>query len=153
MKTCKKCNTEKNESDFYNTDNSCKECRKKLVKQNRLKNIEYYLQYDRERANRPDRVEARKKYAKTPAGIEAHKRGVKKWQSSNLIKRAANHIVNNALRDKKIVKPKICSECNAGNTTIHGHHDDYAFPLSVRWLCSKCHNKWHKENGQGLNGN
>ena len=30
-------------------------------------------------------------------------------------------------------------------------HDDYAKPLSVRWLCGKCHTAWHQENGEGLN--
>lgn len=68
MNTCPKCNTEKAATDFYANDRTCKECRKAMVRANRLANVEYYRAYDRSRANRPDRVEARENYAKTGRG-------------------------------------------------------------------------------------
>ena len=42
---CKKCNKEKG-SEFYNVDKTCKECRKKRVKENRKDKSEYYKAYE-----------------------------------------------------------------------------------------------------------
>jgi len=150
MKECKKCGDEKPENQFYANDKSCKECRKAAVRANRAAKIDYYREYDRKRANRPDRVAARKAYQKTEAGIAAGNKAKMKWCAQNPAKRAASYLVNNAVRDGRIEKPARCQECGATGR-IHGHHDDYAKPLEVRWLCSKCHWDWHKENGEGDN--
>lgn len=42
-----------------------------------------------------------------------------------------------------------CEVC--GEESAHAHHDDYAFPLCVRWLCRSHHRQWHVENGYGAN--
>jgi hypothetical protein len=34
---------------------------------------------------------------------------------------------------------------------VLAHHDDYAKPLDVRWLCRRHHGHWHHLNGPGLN--
>lgn len=53
---------------------------------------------------------------------------------------------------KGILVPKPCEECGAtgtfqdGRNSVHAHHDDYSKPLTVRWLCQKCHHEWHKTN-------
>lgn len=148
---CAKCFFHKNETEFYEKDKTCKECRKKIAKEHRAKNAEYYREYDRKRANNPERVSARAEYAKTKKGLEAGKKAKAKWIAKNTIKRAAHHIVNNSIRDGKIQKVSICQICGSKPKIIHAHHDDYAHPLKVRWLCSKCHTAWHKENGEGLN--
>jgi hypothetical protein len=158
-KICFKCGIIKPLSDFYKHKgmadgrlNKCKECNKKDTKENRLNNIDYYLEYDRSRANLPGRIKSREDYQKTPEGRAAANKARRKYTESNLIKRAASLLINNYVRNGKITKPTACSECNVSNVRIHGHHNDYAKPLEVRWLCSKCHCKWHKKNGPGLNG-
>lgn len=40
-------------------------------------------------------------------------------------------------------KPTHCEKCGAEEYDIHAHHDDYAKPLDVRWLCRSCHIKHH----------
>ena len=158
-KKCFKCGEIKPLSDFYKHNgmkdgrlNKCKECGKKDVRKNYRENIDHYKEYERKRRNLPHRVEAREKYLETDAGKESAKKSKKKWDGRNPIKRLASHAVNNAVRDGKLVKPKNCESCGSEPIRLHGHHDDYAFPLVVRWLCPGCHNKWHKENGEGLNG-
>lgn len=34
-----------------------------------------------------------------------------------------------------------CEGC--GDQKVHAHHDDYAQPLVVRWLCKRCHEAHH----------
>ena len=132
--------------------NKCKLCAKKDTKENIEKNKDYYLEYDRQRGNLPHRVLARKHYSQTEQGKAAFRKAKDKWEESNVIKRSASHIVNNAVRDGKLIKEYKCQSCNIESVRIHGHHDDYAYPMIVRWLCSKCHTAWHNENGSGING-
>ena len=42
-----------------------------------------------------------------------------------------------------------CEICGADD--VVAHHDDYAKPLTVRWLCHKHHHEWHRHN-QASNG-
>jgi hypothetical protein len=57
-------------------------------------------------------------------------------------RRKAREIFNHYVRDKHIEK----QPCEiSGNKKAEAHHDDYNKPLEVRWLCFKCHRKWHKE--------
>lgn len=151
-KICKTCETELPEdTGFYAHDNTCKECRKAKVRANRKAKIDYYREYDKKRANRPDRVEARKEYAKTPEGIAAGNAAKYRWAEANQKKRWVANAVNNAIRDGKLQKFDSCEECGKTDCRIEGHHDDYSRPLDVTWLCSACHRKWHKENGEGAN--
>ena len=100
------------------------------------------------------RVKARHlKYQATDEGKESIKKSKLKWHESNPIKKGASTMVGNYVRDGRLTKPNKCSECKTKPGRLHGHHDDYALPLVVRWLCPKCHNNWHKENGEGKNAN
>jgi len=105
--------------------------------------------YDKKRANLPHRVKAREEYAKTPAGIKAGNKAKNSWAKRNRKKDRASNAVCNAVRDGKLSKMP-CGVCGSEDR-IHGHHDDYDKPLDVRWLCSKHHRQWHRENGEGLN--
>lgn len=63
------------------------------------------------------------------------------------------HNITEIALEKGILIRKIkCDQCGDipvfanGRTGIEAHHDDYNKPLSVRWLCKKCHFEWHKNN-------
>jgi len=143
MKECFKCKKHKVLSEFYKHSqmkdghvNKCKECNKKDVNENYKKNIDHYKAYEK--------TEKRKK-----SHNERSKKFCKKYRKLNPKKYKAHQIVNNSIRSGILIKSKTCSECNS-NYHINAHHDDYNKPLEVRWLCSSCHNYWHKHN-QALN--
>jgi hypothetical protein len=153
MKVCKVCGIKKQENDFYPNDSTCKEDRKAKVRANRAANIDYYREYDKQRfKSNPERRKAVYDYQKTPKGKEVSKAAKIRWEKRNSIKKGAKTIVGNAVRDGRLFKPDNCEECGSKPKRLHGHHNDYAFALQVRWLCPGCHNKWHKENGEGKNG-
>lgn len=146
--TCNVCGKTKRREGFYDhLPSRCKECHKAQVTKNRKKNAEYYLDYDRKRAFRPDRVAARKDYQERKKSDqefqEKHKIRTAEWRQRNKIKYAAHTLLNNSLKSGDLVKPKICSECGK-KKKVHGHHDDYSKPLEVRWLCQICHGNHHR---------
>ncbi len=55
-------------------------------------------------------------------------------------KRVAYSIYGKALRDGSLVRQG-CERCP--EPFGEGHHPDYAKPLDVIWLCSRCHAKEH----------
>lgn len=149
-KRCFKCGKVKPLDEFYRHPKTkdgylgkCKECTKKDVHIHRDKNPEKIKAYDRKRNNLPHRVKARKEYAQSPRGKKASSKTKKKWIEKNPLKRLANQIVNNAIRDGRLEKQP-CERCGS-TIRIHGHHDDYYKPLEVRWLCPRCHTELHKE--------
>ena len=64
----------------------------------------------------------------------------------------AHDILEKAVLRGKLFNPRKCEICDGagtfadGRTAIQAHHDDYNKPLSVRWLCQKCHHEWHRRN-------
>jgi ribosomal protein S27AE len=56
-------------------------------------------------------------------------------------RRAAYIIVGNAVRDKRLIKGP-CVHC--GSLKVQAHHEDYAKPLEVTWMCLSCHTEHHK---------
>ena len=142
---CKKCGIDKSESEFYANDKTCKSCRKALVKANREAKSDYYREYDRARANNPDRVEARKNYASTECGRQASVRARKAYSERYPMRRAAHVITGNEIRAGRLIKPEYCESCG-GSHKIEAHHDDYTKPLDVRWMCEICHKQWHRNN-------
>ena len=66
-------------------------------------------------------------------------------------KSAAQQAVRNALKRGDLVRPEACEKCGIvppkgknGRSYVHGHHDDYSKPLTVRWLCIDCHAEYHR---------
>lgn len=50
----------------------------------------------------------------------------------------AHIAVRRAIQDGLLENPNCCELCGAEGRVV-AHHDDYAKPLDVRWLCKKCH--------------
>jgi hypothetical protein len=50
----------------------------------------------------------------------------------------AHHAVANALRNGSLIRPFHCSSCLL-ECKPQAHHEDYAKPLEVIWLCRPCH--------------
>lgn len=147
---CKDCGKPKSADDFYYTqsgtrrDTTCKPCRRMKVKAYRDENIEKVRQYDRDRGNQPHRVQGRYDYKRTEGGKLAHNRAGKAYNEREEVRYKAHYTVTNAVRDGKFRRECICEEC-LGFDKVEGHHDDYRFPLEIRWLCEDCHKDWHRK--------
>jgi hypothetical protein len=134
MRTCTQCNEAKPLASFYRhpygrdgLQDLCKDCQKHNVKARRLTNP-YVQQYERERAKTPER-RARVRIISD------------RWRKENPVGYRAHSTLSNAVRDGKIAKQP-CALCGA-TKHIHAHHKDYVRPLSVTWLCAKCHHRVH----------
>jgi len=61
---------------------------------------------------------------------------------------ALHRAVRRSVRDGIVIKLS-CEIC--GSEKSEAHHDDYAAPLDVRWLCRAHHRQHHVQHGPGLN--
>lgn len=147
--TCKVCGVTSDAAEFYSGVNTrCKECHKEKVRQNRKEKSEYYREYDAKRFQNDPRVKMRhKRYQKTEAGKTSTDAARKKWINKKPEARAAHVILGNAVKNGRIQKPSQCSKCGSieRSRKIHAHHEDYARPLDVIWLCAQCHHDTHKD--------
>lgn len=138
IKICKRCGEKKEINLFYRHpkckgghDSKCIECAKANAIRVRNASIEHYREYDRERGNRQD--------------IEY----LRQYREANPKKYKAHCAVNNAVRSGEL-KQSPCEICASEKSVAH--HDDYDFPLRVRWLCQAHHKQWHVKHGEGKNG-
>jgi len=62
----------------------------------------------------------------------------------------AKWLVQKAVQRGKLVKPAYCQRCRTSipSSKLQAHHNDYARPLDVSWLCDSCHKTVHKELGK-----
>jgi hypothetical protein len=145
QKLCKKCLTEKDIDEFYRHPrmgdghlNKCKECTKADVREQRAANVEYYRNYDR--------VRLEWRTTSRPANDNGKRSEYgRRWYEKNKEKKRANVELRRAIVTGIVVKPISCSACGAVGCPIEGHHDDYSKPLSVRWLCTKCHGETRRK--------
>jgi hypothetical protein len=70
----------------------------------------------------------------------------RQWRVKNPEKYRAHLMLNHAIR-KGIMTRSPCVDCGA-TYRIHGHHEDYAKPLKVLWVCSVDHKKYHPKKGK-----
>lgn len=118
-----------------------------------------------QRAAKPERERERKSVwrAANPERIREYNRA---WQTANCEKvrkylRAYVRVSSRKIKAKqaiarlitagRICSPWVCENCHTVEK-LDAHHDDYAYPLQIRWLCRRCHQRWHAEHGEAPNG-
>lgn len=128
MKNCGRCKKEKPLSEFNKDKYSktgyrsqCKEC----MTAERLRLRDHYKEW----RSTDERKSIYRQYRK--ARYEKDRLKIKARNASRVLKRMP------------------CEVC--GNEKVEAHHDDYAKPLNVRWLCQAHHKQWHRDNGEGKN--
>jgi hypothetical protein len=134
MKICVKCKESKPLTEFYRNKNNadkltgkCKQCYKKDVQSNYIENRAHYLEYERNRRQRPERK----------ASKEAFRA---RYEAKHPEKLAAKIILNHAIETGKL-KKEVCAVCGANR--VEAHHEDYTKPLDVEWLCNMHHRQKH----------
>ena len=139
VKYCTGCAKDLPRSDFYHRSNGkiANRCR---VCDLRRRHVQYSANRDEERcryrqwyrANR-DRVRAEQALRQKPR-VDNRSYDVKEQARARLHAAVASGLV---------VKPTACSECQCSTRRIEAHHEDYAKPIDVIWLCSRCHGLRH----------
>lgn len=107
--------------------NKCKECSKHDIRKYRREN-DSVREYDRQRY-----------YDNSQRKLNIRD-NVIEWRLRNPLGYKAHMIVNNAVRDGRLVK-EACKIC--GDISSHAHHNDYTKPLEVEWFCALHHSHIH----------
>ena len=150
-KKCTKCKNTKHLSEFRLATGTkrrrshCAQCENETNKEHYRKNKEKHP--ERYLKNKKILLERVKKYQATDAAKSKARARRKKYSKKALM---CHRVIRKAIATGKIISPTVCESCGKGNR-IHAHHDDYNYPLSVRWLCIVCHREWHRINGKGKN--
>lgn len=139
MKQCSCCREHKTLDQFYSDKRTpdgrksqCKSChtstniRTRNLDKKRSANAAYMA---RARAADPEKFQSREREASCLRPVDA--------------KVHARAELNNAVKRGSVTKPSTCSSCGQA-VRVTGHHEDYAKPLDVRWLCYSCHGKEHR---------
>jgi hypothetical protein len=104
--------------------NFCKLCVRDRVRKHRQEFPELHAALDRAKYQR---------YAADPAYVSKKRDYAKQWRTS--LKNIAHLMAKRHLRKER---PAVCDWCHVREPRV-AHHEDYSKPLSVDWLCYKCH--------------
>lgn len=149
MRTCSKCEEAKPEPEFYKRTHGglnrrCRSCiheyNRSYIKNNKGKVNAYAKVYRKE--NPGIHAAYNKRYAQTEKGKVSRSKAVQTYNKKNPDKERARWSVGNAIRRGKLEAPNLCEKCKRGKK-LDAHHDDYSKPLTVRWLCRRCHTDHH----------
>lgn len=109
---------------------------KQYRERNKEKLREYYRKWYRERGRLGKRVSS-------PEKRDAIRVAIKAWQKENPEKIRAHQKVSDALRNRTLKNPGVCSQCGKMTSYLDAHHADYSKPLDVMWVCLRCHRRIH----------
>lgn len=147
MKRCCRCGGSKPLSEFFRSKRSpdghkahCKACDVAARDKWRRENAEH--------KKRTDRAWRAKNPASSRAAAKRHReRHPDRVATPDANKARARKALNHAVENGDLIKPDSCERCGAvvASRLLHGHHEDYAQPLEVEWLCSTCHGLQHRE--------
>ena len=151
-KECFKCNIIKPLSEFYRHKqmsdghlNKCKECTKLDTFGRTESEIEKRKHRDRNRKNKEERtLKNKERIESCPKKKQRYNELRNEWAKRNKHKRNAHLRVARAVMNGTIIREYNCSKCNS-DIRVEAHHEDYAKPLEVVWLCNKCHSSRHVE--------
>lgn len=122
---CTKCGAEKPESFFRPLRKSCRQC-------------ESIAAVEWSKKNRLKKRASNNAYHKSISGKRAETTA--RWRMNHPDSYLAHKIVQTVVRNGTL-KRMPCFECGATDT--HAHHENYARPLDVTWLCHWCHMAKH----------
>ncbi len=140
FKRCRDCGETKAVRDFYARPkmrdgyrSSCKVCRNIQIDTHRHLMMENKEWRDRKRAH--SRQAAAKAWANG------------RRTTLNRVAIRAQDRVKYAVKTGRLLPPDNCEGCGHDFSDFRreAHHDDYAHPLVVRWLCSRCHGRHHSK--------
>lgn len=144
----------------------CKSCDCVRAKAYHFANREKRLAYIRNYRLRPERLQKEKERSERRSADAAHreqqrlrnrrvrsldefKAKSREYQKEYARRKrevaSAHAAVKYALKTGRLVAPSSCVKCDDGTFRLHAHHEDYAKPLDVLWLCPRCHSLTHKE--------
>lgn len=129
--------------------NQCLTCRRELTRRWRASNKDRVREYEAAYyAANKDRINAQSRaWMASPLGRASRRIFKKRWDAENPKKRRAHALVTSA-RNKGHLIPQPCERCGATKTVAH--HDDYAKPYDVRWLCQSRHRQLHAEEKRAM---
>jgi hypothetical protein len=155
-KACIRCDEIKDLSEFHRSKRfkdgriaRCKVCEARIYQESKEKvsarQKKRWATWSVEQAEKLKEKSRRYRASHPEQVAEQHAR----WLLENKPKRDAQAAAQRAIRMGSI-KRQSCEIC--GSPETHAHHDDYARPLDVRFLCQRHHSAWHVEHGEAPNG-
>lgn len=91
-----------------------------------------------------------KQFCSYPCKVKAQTTGRLSTRITITEARSAQSLLAYHVKKGHIIRPASCEECGKTGQRIEASHDDYSYPLEVRWLCRSCHRKWDKKHPKNV---
>jgi hypothetical protein len=112
-----------------------------VMAQTRKEKAAYQRAYRQTAAGKATHNVGQARYQQTSKGRATHAKADARYHRLHPNRRVARTAVDTAIAAGKLTRLP-CMVC--GNPKSEAHHDDYAKPLDVQWLCTKHHKDFHR---------